>query len=172
MIFCTKQEFIKNELLLIVKSLLLFLLISSANGNDIDINKFIQVAKKQNKHIMFFHHIPGCPYCKAMLDENFKDANILKEIKNNFIYIDIYTANKNKIKYKNFEGSYKEFSKLVGAFVYPSTIFMDDNGKIVHKSIGYRNIDEYIVDIKYVSTKHYKKIDLETYIEKLELEDF
>ena len=105
-----------------------------------------------------------------MLDENFKDANILSEVDKNFIYVDIYTASKGSVKFNDFEGSYKEFSRHIGAFVYPSTIFMNSRGKVVHKAIGYRNIDEYFVEVTYVSTKSYKTMDLESYALKLEFE--
>ena len=148
------------------------MLISSTYGVDIDVNKLLQAAKKQSKHMMFFYHIPRCPYCKAMLSENFQDKTILKEVDKNFIYVDIYTANQGRIKFQGFEGSYKEFSKHMGALVYPATIFMSPEGKVVYKSIGYRNIDEYITEITYVSTSSYKIMDLESYIIKLELDEF
>ncbi len=107
-----------------------------------------------------------------MLDENFKDATILREIDKNFIYVDIFTANKGSVKFNDFEGSYKEFSAHIGAFVYPSTIFMNDKGEVVHRAIGYRNVDEYFTEITYISTKSYKTMDLESYVLKLEMEDF
>ena len=148
------------------------MLVISANATDIDVDKLLQTAKKQNRHIMFFHHIPGCPYCKTMLDENFKDDSILKEINNDFVYVDVYTANKGTVKFRDFRGSHKEFSAYLGAFVYPSTIFMNDEGKVVHKAIGYRNIDEYIAEITYISSQSYKTMDLESYLQKLEMENF
>lgn len=163
--FCTKQQSI-------YRGLLLFFLVLTAHATDINIDKLILNAQKQNKKIMFFHHIPGCPYCKAMLDENFKDTTILKEIDKNFIYVDIYTADKGEIKFKGFKGTHKEFSAYIGAFVYPSTIFMDANANVIHKAIGYRNIDEYLVEMKYVFTKSYKTMDLESFIQKQEMEDF
>ena len=172
--FANKQESLYEGLLLVVKNLLkpflFFILISSAHSTDIDVNKLLQVAKNQNKHIMFFHHIPGCPYCKAMLGENFKDEIILREIDKNFIHVDIFTAGKGSVKFQDFEGSYKEFSKHIGAFVYPATIFMNNKGEVIHKAMGYRNIDEYFTEITYVSTRSYKTMDLESYALKLELE--
>lgn len=170
----TKQQSILNRLLPLIQTIfkpfLLFMLVSSVNASDIDVDKLLETAKKQNKQIMFFHHIPGCPYCKAMLDENFKDATILKEIDENFIYVDIYTANEGSIKFKDFKGTHKEFSAYMGAFVYPSTIFINAEGKVIHSAIGYRNIDEYFAEITYVSTDSYKTMDLESYILKLEFE--
>lgn len=170
--FCTKQQSIFNGLLYFVKPFLFFILISSSYGVDINIDKLLQTAKKQNKHIMFFHHIPECPYCKAMLDENFKDATILKEISKNFVYVNVYTTNKGTIKFRDFEGTYKEFSKHMGAVAFPATIFMNGDGKVVYRAIGYRNIDEHFSEITYISTNSYKTIDLESYITKIELEYF
>lgn len=170
MIFYIKKQPLFNRLLSFVKPFLLFTLVISAYGIDIDIDKLLQTAKKQNKQIMFFHHIPRCPYCETMLAENFHDTTILKEIDKKFLYVDIYTANKGNIKFQDFQGSYKEFSTFIGAFVYPSTIFMNDKGEVVNKAIGYRNIEEHFAEIKYVSTESYKTMDLESYTMKLEFE--
>jgi len=174
--FCIKQQSLYEGLLhfakILIKPFLFFILASTSYGVDIDVNKLIQIAKKQNKQIMFFHHIPGCPYCKGMLDENFKNATILKEIDKNFIYVDIFTANKDSVRFQDFKGTYKEFSKYMGAVAYPATVFMNNEGKIVHRAIGYRNVNEHSAEIRYVSTKSYKTMDLESYITKIELENF
>lgn len=165
--YITKQPILSR---LFLSPFLLLLFFASVNAADIDVNRLIEVAKKQNKHIMFFHHIPGCPYCKAMLDENFKDATIIKEIEKNFLHVDIYTADDGVITFGAFKGSYKEFSKHIGASAYPATIFMNSVGKTVFKSIGYRNIDEYLLELSYVSSKSYKTMDLEAYSIKKEME--
>lgn len=170
--FCTTLQPLRSWLQHFARLLLFFVLVSSTQAADIDIDKLLITAKKQNKHLLFFHHIPGCPYCKAMLDENFKDEKLLKEISTNFIHVEIYTANEERVKFQDFEGSTKEFSDHLGAFVYPSTIFMNSDGKIIHSAIGYRNVDEHFADISYVSTGSYQTMDLEAYKLKLELEDF
>lgn len=152
------------------KFLLFLLLIICVNGTEIDINKLVIEAKKQNKFIMFFHHVPGCPYCQAMLDENFKDENILQILNKDFIYVDIYTADKDTIVFKDFSGNHKEFSQYIGAFAYPATVFMNKEGKVIHIAIGYRNIDEHITDITYISTKSYETMNFQTYKEKRDFE--
>ena len=173
---CTKRQPISRWLSHLVKktltSFLFLMAISSLHGADIDVDKLLVRAKEQNKYLLFFHHIPRCPYCKAMLDENFKDEKIVKEIAANFIHVEIYTANQGSVRFQEFEGSTKEFSAHVGAFVYPSTIFMNGEGAVVHTAIGYRNSDEYFAELSYVATGHYKTMGLEEYKLKLELEDF
>jgi thioredoxin-related protein len=153
-----------------LKQIILFLLfISFANAQSIDVNKLLKEAKESKKDLIVFNHIPGCPYCKSMLEENFKDENIKKELDKHFIYVDVYTKDKDLISFKDFKGTHREFSKHLGAFAYPATIFIDYNGKVIHKAIGYRNIGEYINELKYISSDSFEKVDLETFILNQEL---
>jgi thioredoxin-related protein len=155
----------------LVKALFLsMLLIVSASAKDVDVDSLIAKAKSENKHIMIFFHIPGCPYCTRMLKENFKNEELLSEVKKNFIFEDMYTADDKEIKFKNFKGSVKKFSKHVKVFAYPSTLFMDDEGNTIHIAIGYRNIKEHLAAIYYISSKSYKKEDFETFKERWEFE--
>lgn len=156
----------------IFKILLLLSFISTISyGKDIDINKVLEEAKIKDKQVMFFFHIPRCPYCERMLKKNFKDENILAIIKKYFLLVDIYTADEKKVVFNDFKGTPKEFAKHIGASAYPATLFMNKDGKIIHKAIGYRNIGEYSDELKYIGTKSYKKIDLDTFIMNMELEE-
>jgi thioredoxin-related protein len=151
----------------------LFILFSvnSFANNILDIDNKIQEAKKQNKELMIFFHIPDCPYCEAMLNENFKNNTITTLIDKNFILVDIYTANKVDIVFKDFKGSPKEFAKHIKATAYPATLFMDENSNIIYSAIGYRNVQEYIHELKYIITKSYKQMPLDEFVVKMEIED-
>jgi thioredoxin-related protein len=151
-------------------SILLLTIIGLSNiqAKDVNINELVAKAKKENKQLMFFFHIPKCPYCARMLKKNFKDEKILNEIEKNLILTDIYTKDKGIITFNDFKGDRKAFAKYIGAVAYPATIFLDNDGKTIHKAIGYRNIGEYISEIKYVTTNSYKTKDLETFTEELE----
>ena len=157
--------------LLVNMLFVIFSLVMVVNAANIDVNKKLSKLT-ESKHIMFFVHIPNCSYCKAMLDENLKNKEILDVINKNFVFINIYTKDEGIVSFKDFKGTYKEFSRYIGAVAYPATIFMDNSGKIIYRSIGYRNIKEQIREIKYISSGSYKKISLETFIENLEMEEF
>jgi thioredoxin-related protein len=146
------------------------------NGKEYNIDNILKQGEKEDKYIMFYYHSLSCPYCKLMLKENFKDEQIVDQIDKYFIYIDIYTEDKDKITFKDFSGTHKKFYGHItdqkGELLpYPATVFMDSDGKVVHKAIGYRNKDEHLIDIKYVSTKSYKDISLDEYKLKLEMEE-
>ena len=147
----------------------LSLVITTHANEIIDIDAKIKLAQKEDKYIMMFFHIPRCPYCLEMLNENFKDEDVLKLIKNNFLLIDIYTADKKIVKFNNFRGSTKEFAKHIGASAYPATLFLNQNKEVVFRSIGYRNIQEYLPELKYIKTKSYLKKELEEFKIDLEL---
>lgn len=91
-----------------------FLLIFSVSiyaKESININEKLNQVTSKNKSLMFYFHIPDCPYCEKMINQNFKDEKILKLINENFILVDIYTADKKNIVFKDFEGTPKEFAK-------------------------------------------------------------
>ncbi len=152
----------------LLAALLLLNITTFSMAQSVNIDAKLENAKKDNKHLMVFFHIPHCPYCKRMLDKNFKDEKVLGLIEENFILVDLFTADSDQIILKDFKGTIKEFAKHIGAVAYPATIYLDPKGEIVFRSIGYRNIIEYIPEIKYIATKSYKNKDFEAY--KLELE--
>ncbi|RLA78020.1 MAG: hypothetical protein DRG78_16070 [Epsilonproteobacteria bacterium] len=156
------------KIIVLILSLSTFVLASAVE--DIDINNKIKLAKQQNKHLMIFFHIPRCPYCKSMLNENFKDKEILAHIKKNFILIDLYTADDTFISYGDFDGNIKEFATHIGAFASPATVFINIDKKVVFKSIGYRDTQGLLAEMKYVATKSYDTIPFKEYKEKLEFE--
>jgi len=141
---------------------------SSLFSKEINLDNMIKKAQNHNKQIMIFIHIPDCPYCESMKNENFQDKKTLEEIKKNFLLEDINV--KDFILFKGEKKTHKEFAKSIGIFVFPSTLFMGGTGEVLFRSMGYRNIDEYLAEIKYISSKSYKKISLEKFLENLEFE--
>ena len=152
-------------------SIILMVLVTFGYTQTVDLNTLMQKSAESQKKIMIFFHIPGCPYCTTMLKENFQDETTLKHIENKLLFLDIYTAKKDTYKLGDFQGDGKALAKHLGAFAYPSTIFLDQEGKVIYKAIGYRNIDEYLPILQYITTNSYKTKDLETFLMDLELEE-
>ena len=137
--------------------------------NNIDVNKIIIQAKQKNKNLLFFVHHPKCGYCNKMLNESFKNKTILNEIKENFILIDIDISSSDVIIYKDSNMSMEDFAKNeISATNIPATIFSTPNENLLKVIIGYRNIDEFLSEIKYISSGSYKHISFEQFSEELE----
>lgn len=160
-----------KKLLTTIVFILSFTVFANASAiEEIDINSKIKLAKQQNKHLMIFFHIPGCPYCKSMLDNNFKDKETVEEMKKNFVFINLYTADDTFITFDDFDGDIKEFATHIGAFAYPATIFIDKNKKTVYKSIGYRNTLELLSELNYISSLSYNTVSIKKFTESWSFE--
>ncbi len=151
--------------------LFISLLFNLINAKDLDLNESLKIAQKENKNLMFFFHMPLCPYCERMLEKNFKNKEVLNEIKKDFILFKISSASKDTIIFKNFKGSAKNFAKFMDAKTYPTTVFVNKNAKTIRVARGYRNIDEYLIEIKYITSKSYKKMDIQEFADELEMNE-
>ena len=47
----------------------------------LDIAEDVEEAKDENKHLMLYMHLTGCPYCYKMIEEGLKTTSILKSLR-------------------------------------------------------------------------------------------
>lgn len=158
--------------------LLLLFAFMLLKSEELNIDKLLIQAKNENKQLMFFYIMPGCPYCKKMINENFKDIYVSSKIKSHFILINIDATSNDSVKFRDFEGSQEEFSKYMKAFVVPSTQFLDQNGneiKIIEDDetvakkelfqpiIGPRDTRDYKKYLDYIISNEYKRVEFSEY---------
>jgi thioredoxin-related protein len=103
-----------------------------------------------------------------ILQKNVRETN--SEISKHFILKKLYTADDTTIVFKDFKGSIKEFARYMKAFAYPATLYLNDEGKTIFKAIGYRNIQEQLANMYYVSTSSYKRVKFDEFKDKWEFE--
>lgn len=150
----------------------LFTLLLTTNfelyGITIDFNQITKEIPTDKKSVIIFFHTEHCPYCQKMIKEQFDNPINRKKIEKDFYFIDINLDLNTKIIYKNFSGTALEFANLFDVKFYPTILFMKNN--IVVSSIkGYRNPNKFDLILKYISTGSYESMDLETFINELEM---
>lgn len=128
-------------------------------------------AKSSDKDILVFFHMTSCPYCEKMLNESFKDAKTLEYIKENYILMDINIKKTDKIIFKNSSFKNKEFADKFNMFSYPSSLFLDQNLDVIYTDYGYRNLDEFLILLKFVKTRSFKSVDMDDFANNLEFEN-
>jgi len=148
--------------------IIILLLITSAYAKELNLNALLEDAKKQNKQILLFLHIPNCEYCTIMKKENLRDKETVDTIDKFFLFKQIGAKDRVVIDGKSI--SHKEFAKKYSLFAFPSSLFMNSNGRVLYRSMGFRNIDEYLTEIKYIGSKSYKNISMDEFRENLEFE--
>ncbi len=138
---------------------MLLTVVSMNFANDINLNKLVVEAKKTNKHILVFLHIPGCNYCLNMQEFTFDDEMVIAAIKKDFIFVDMNVRDEGLVTFDDFKVSKLKFAKEIGYPMYPSCLFFDQNGELVYDAVGYRDENRFLQILKFVSSKTYDDVE-------------
>jgi len=154
----------------IIKTFLIILIFQiSLQARQININKSVNDAKKNDKHLFVWLHKTDCGYCESMKEFTLQNETIKSFIDKHFIFIHINVREKDKIIYNDFEGDGRAFAQKIRYDFYPSSIFFDDNGSIVYAEVGYRdnsklpNEKRFYRILNFIESNSYKKMDYEDY---------
>lgn len=136
----------------------------------LDIAEDIEEASEKNKHFMIFLDFEGCPYCSKMLKENFEDDNKTSQfIKKNFDVIELNVKGSKEITWVDGDlVTEKGLTEKLNIQYSPTVIFFNSKNEIIARVNGYRNINDFQYILDFVQTKQYEKMDLSSYLNKLE----
>jgi thioredoxin-related protein len=96
------------------------------------------LAKTENKPILLYFHFNGCSGCITMEKTTFINKEIVEFVNKNFI---CYSVN---ISYQ--EG--KETNEIYNIKGFPTFLFLDFKGNIIHEVIGLRPPDYFIQEAR------------------------
>ena len=130
----------------------------------------IEEAKEQNKKglIVYFGQ-KFCPYCKAHLENNWGQSDIIKYTKKNFDVIAINVKGQRPVI--DIDGkSYTEktFSALKKTNFTPSILFYNTKGQEILRLRGYRPPYQFRAALEYIADGHYEKEAFRTYMARAE----
>lgn len=105
-----------------------------------------QKAKQENKLIFIDAYATWCGPCKEMDKKVYPDMVVGEVVNPKFVSIKLQmdkTPNDNE-ETKKWYPIIKEFGDKYPIDGYPSFLFFDANGKLVHKALGYLNVSRFI----------------------------
>ncbi len=151
----------------IVRFLFLFLSLQLLSFSaQINIDKLIDKASKNNKHVYVYLHWKDCVYCQEMSLFTLDTERVQKVIQKDFYYVDIETSKNDTVVYKDFKGTSKEFTKKIG-FGFPVSIFYNKDKSVAGLFPGIYAEDEFLVILEYIKSNSYKKMELDQYEKKI-----
>jgi len=156
------------------KLIILLILLSTfsyGRGGVVNIDQIAQEAKNEKKHIILFFHMTHCPYCIRMIDNAFSDTFAKQKMEKNYIYVDVNIDDNDLIKYKDYQGDKRGFSKNLNIAFYPTVVFIDENNEIVYALKGYRDTTTFNLILDYINEKFYLETDFAGYLTDLEFRD-
>lgn len=95
-------------------------------------DEVLALAKKENKIVFVDIYASWCGPCKRLKANTFTDETVGKIFNANFINFAIDAEKGEGIKLAN----------LYEVNAYPTLIFVDKNGKLISKTVGYQNPNE------------------------------
>jgi len=155
-----------------MKPLIVLLLIISlqaiSSAKTINIDNISNQAKSQNRQLLIFFHMTYCGYCKKMIRTTLNDKRTAQKIEKNFTLLSLNINKNDSVIYKNFKGSIHDFARSLKINLYPSIIFIGENKEVIGKIEGYRGVESFSTVLEYFSTKSYKTMELDSFINELD----
>ncbi|MBW6481636.1 MAG: thioredoxin family protein [Vicingaceae bacterium] len=106
-------------------------------------NEVLSMAKKENKLIFMDIYATWCGPCKRLKANTFSDAEVGNLYNQKFI----------NVAFDGEKGEGVELARKYGVRSYPTLLFLDGNGNIVKRTVGYHNAKEFIELGKTVAKK-------------------
>jgi thioredoxin-related protein len=135
----------------------------------LDMAEDVEEAQENNKHIMLFMDLDGCPYCTKMLNENFIEKNKTSDfIKKYFDVIDINVKGSREIVWdEETTLTEKELAEKLKIQYSPTILFFNYDKEVVVRVNGYRSPINFKYILEYVQGKHYENMTLTEYANKI-----
>jgi thioredoxin 1 len=107
------------------------------NFKSISFADALKLAKKENKIIFIDAYTTWCGPCKMMSSRTFTDVSVGKYFNENFINLKIEME-------KDTDGA--EIARRYKVQAYPTLLFINGEGKLVHSILGFRNASAFLIE--------------------------
>lgn len=107
---------------------------------DNDIEKAYKEAKAQNKLIMVDVYTDWCSWCKELDKTTYTDKKVYYYAKS-FVTLKVNPEKKG-------DKNAAEFSKKYEVNSYPTILFIDGDGNLLKRTVGYKNADDFLDEMK------------------------
>ncbi len=131
----------------------------------LDIAEDVEEARDEQKHLMLYMHLSGCPYCYKMVEEGFKNSANTEMIKANFDVVAInIKGNKEVSLSEDITMTEAEVRDHYKVNFTPTMVFLDQNNQLVYKVNGYRSAQNFKHTLDFVSSRSYQQMSLTQFI--------
>jgi thioredoxin-related protein len=142
--------------------------------NWITIQEAAQLNKKHPRKIVIDVYTDWCGWCKKMDKSTFADEKVAKYVNKNYYAVKLDAETKEVIelngKTYRFNQSYgvNELAGelLKGKLGYPSTVYLDEDFKVLTPITGYYDTKTFDSLLRYYGENHYKKLSYEEFAAK------
>ena len=111
----------------------------------------IEAARAENKRLVLFFHQPGCPYCDKMRTRVHPDPKVRIYFDKHFVMIESnIKGNLDVVMPDGTPGNEVQFGQKMRVRATPVFAFYDLEGKLALKTVGFLDVNRFVLAGKYV----------------------
>jgi thioredoxin-related protein len=111
----------------------------------LDIREDVAEAARDGRRLMVYFHQDGCPYCKRLVEVNFRDAAIVEKMRRHFMAVDINIFGDREVTWTDGQRMpEKRFAALLKVQFTPTLVFFDEQAQVVHRINGYLPPEQFL----------------------------
>lgn len=120
--------------------------------SSLDLRDDIKAATAAKKRVMLYFGKSGCPYCKQLMEVNFRQPDIVAKTRQRFDAIEINIYGSRQVTWVDGTvRSEQEFAALLAAQRTPTLLFLDERGGIALRVTGYYPPPRFLAGIEYAA---------------------
>ena len=122
-------------------------------------------AAKQGKRVMLYFGQDGCPYCKQLMEVNFRQAAIAAKAQKNLVALAINIWGDREVIWIDGQSTTeKRLTTMLKVQFTPTLLFLDEQGGVALRMNGYYPPHEFDAALDYVAGRMEKKIAFADYL--------
>lgn len=124
----------------------------------LDFRDDVREAAAAKKHLMIYVSLNGCPWCKRLVEVNFRDKAIVERMQKNFDAVEINIVGSSETVWLDgVHATEKALATRLKVRSTPTLLFLDERGATVLRLNGYYEPDRFLLALDYVSNREYRK---------------
>jgi thioredoxin-related protein len=133
----------------------------------LDFRDDVREAAAAKKHLMLFVSQNGCPWCKKLVEVNFRDKAVVERMQKNFDAIEMnIVGDRETVWLDGTHSSEKALAMKLKLRYTPTLLFFDERGNTVLRLNGYYDPPRFLLALDYVSNRDYRgEPDFQRYLQ-------
>ncbi len=133
----------------------------------LDVREDALEAAEQGKHLIYFFHQDGCPYCNALVERNLSQKDIVEKIRTHFDVVELNIwGDREVVSESGHTVTEKQFSAALPVQFTPTLIFFDEKADKVLRLNGYVPPQQFRLALDYVASGHESSMTYREFVER------
>ena len=163
----------KSALIILLAGLFIFsplvVLAQSSKGEVswLSYDKGLELAKKQNKHLIVDFYTTWCGWCKRMDKDTYTNSEVKKLLTNNYVAVKLNAESSKNLSINGKNTTERQVAQDFKVSGFPTTCFLKPDGERIACLPGYAGPEHFSNVLSYIKDKAYEKeMRLEDYIKE------